>query len=179
MFYNSLSPVVSEDILGNVDFYSPFFDVFREAYDPYFTEWWKRKRNDTVYIVKDQFLILGFLKLKIENINEDYGDITPDMQPKKRLKICSLKVDSSLALGLGSYFMQIIFNEAIQHNVAEIYGTVAINSEAKESIVNFLEKWGFFYFGKKFSHNVEEAVYVNNSSYAWKDMLFSINFKHQ
>lgn len=168
--------VITKDILGNLDLYSSFFDVFRHSYGSYFLEWWSKKKKDPVYVVKDEYVILGFLKLKIEEKNEDYSDIVPYMSPQKRLKISSLKVDASFSnRGLGTRFMQIIFSEAVQHNVDEIYGTVVKEGETIGGLVKYLKKWGFCGLAHKKSHGIEEDVYINRDSQSWSQMLFSIN----
>lgn len=170
---------ISKDILGNLDLHSSFFDVFRNSYGSYFSEWWHKKLKDPVYVVKDERILLGFLKLKIEEKSEDYTDIIPYMSPRRRLKISSLKVDSSCSSrGLGRRFMQIIFSEAIIHNVDEIYGTVVLEGDTVAGLVKYLERWGFFVFGHKKSHGIEEDVYVNNNNKEWSNMLFLINTEY-
>ena len=63
------------------------------------------------------------LKLKIEDVDEDYSDIIPLFPKAKRLKICSLKVDYT-GEKLGERFMRIIFDHALENKVDEIYVTI-------------------------------------------------------
>ena len=74
--------------------------------------------------------------------------------------------------------MQIIFSEAIIHNVDEIYGTVVLEGDTVAGLVKYLERWGFFVFGHKKSHGIEEDVYVNNNNQEWSNMLFLINTEY-
>lgn len=176
MLQNDSHLVISKDILGNLDLHSSFFDVFKQSYGPYFSLWWQKKKKDPVYVVREERILMGFLKLKVEERNEVYTDIIPYMAPQKRLKISSLKVDSSVSrMGVGRRFMQIIFSEAIMHNVDEIYGTVVLEGDTIPGLVKYLERWGFFVFGRKKSHGIEEDVYINANNKEWSNMLFLIN----
>ena len=166
---------VSIERLMDVDFYAPFFDVFREAYGPYFSEWWQCHTDDEAYVVKDESRLVAFLKLKFETEDEDYSDMTASFPRKTRLKICSLKIDRNVApKELSTYFMRIVFTQALLHNAEEIYGTVAVASPAYGRVARYLEKWGFLNVGKKFSHGVEEDVFVNSSPFEWSRRLMEL-----
>lgn len=65
------------------------------------------------------------------------------------------------------------------HNVEEIYGTVVKEGDTITRLVKYLERWGFFAFGQKKSHGIEEEVYVNDNHKEWGNMLFLINLEYQ
>ncbi len=64
-----------------------------------------------------------FSYLKIENERESYHDINPQFQPKKRLKIGTLKVELN-GFRLGERFLKIVFDNAIAQRVDEVYVTI-------------------------------------------------------
>lgn len=144
---------------GDIDTDSSFFDSFKEVYAPYYFQWLDKKKNDDVYIVEEANKIIGFLKLKEESAGEDYTDIHPALSPAKRLKISSLKVSKGQS-GLGRRFMEIVFSEAINKDVEEIYGTVAIGTPYYEEIDGFLKKWGFSIVAQKRQGSLTENVYL-------------------
>ena len=66
--------------------------------------------------------VLGFLYLKTEGVDENYSDIVPPFKPMRRLKVGTFKVEST-GFRLGERFVKIIFDNALQRNVDEIYVT--------------------------------------------------------
>lgn len=146
---------------GDVRVSDSFFDSFRQYYEPYYTEWVKRKTMDSVYVVEEHNVPVAFMKLKIENENEDYADITPVFRPAKRLKICSFKVKSTRKnYGLSKRMMEIVIFEAMFNNVSEIYCTIPFKCHYKCELVNFLRRYKFQRFGMKKSHGIVEDVYI-------------------
>ena len=139
----------------------PFFYDFIQEYSPGFKEWFKRKANDDVFICKDQNGNLrALLKLKVEDLDEDYRDIKPLFHPAIRLKICSFKVDYN-GEKLGERFLRIIFEQAILNKVSEIYVTIFNDSKSRERLISMIENWGFSLWGNKISsHEKNELVYV-------------------
>ena len=108
---------------GNVDVNDRFFDSFRGAYDG-FDRWFARKCDEEAYICRsDDDRILGFLYLKTEGTSENYSDIEPQFPPKRRLKVGTFKVEST-GFRLGERFIKIIFDNALQRKVDEIYVTL-------------------------------------------------------
>lgn len=139
-----------------------FFDSFRKYYNPYYSEWIKKKRLDPVYVAYDKSnRIIGFLKLKIEDPGEDYSDITPTFNPMRRLKICSFKV-ASFNYGLSAALMDLAFTQAAFNNISEIYGTVPVICDYKYDLENFIYHCGFVKYGIKESHGLFEDVYVRH-----------------
>lgn len=150
---------VRKEIFGNIDIKSPFFDSFRRDYQE-FDKWFNKKCDETAYICKNERgLLLGFLYLKVEDENENYNDIIPTFNKARRLKIGTFKVEST-GFRLGERFIKIIFDNALQYNVDEIYVTIFKNKPDIIALSELLERWGFLTYGVKKTLNGEETVLV-------------------
>ena len=143
---------------GKIDLHDPFFLSLKDDYDG-FDKWFLRKYDDEAYITinSNNGKLLSFLYLKIEEKNEDYSDITPAFEPKKRLKIGTFKVISN-GFRLGERFLKIIFDNALKNKVDEIYVTIFDKRDEQKRLISLMEKWGFSYWGKK----GDELVYVRS-----------------
>lgn len=143
---------------GKINVNDPFFDSLKEDYKG-FDNWFIRKYDDEAYITinSNNGMLLSFLYLKIEDEHENYSDITPSFQPKKRLKIGTFKVISN-GFRLGERFVKIIFDNALKNHVQEIYVTVYDKRPEQRRLIELLEQWGFILWGKK----GEESVYVRD-----------------
>ena len=97
---------VTKKLFGNVKLEDSFFNSFREDYEG-FDKWFNRKAEETAYVTYKEGRILSFLYLKVEEIDENYPNITPIFTPKKRLKIGTFKVVSN-GLRLGERFFKIV-----------------------------------------------------------------------
>lgn len=141
--------VVKTIQFGNLSLNDVFFETFIRDYSPHYVEWFYSKSKDLVYISEDENKSLkALLKLKIEGPEEDYSDITPMLPKARRLKICSFKVDYT-GEKLGERFMRIIFDQALEKKVDEIYVTIYNNSKIRKRLLDLLERWGFYEWGKK------------------------------
>ena len=155
--YKALS--VEKVFFGSVDHRDSFFDSFRVAYQG-FDNWFLRKCDEEAYICRSNTgKILGFLYLKTEGPSENYADIEPTFLPRRRLKVGTFKVEST-GFRLGERFIKIIFDNAIQRNVDEIYVTLFTNREELAALNNLLERWGFVHHGVKHQANGDEKVLV-------------------
>lgn len=155
--YRALS--VRKTTFGEVDVRDHFFDTFRVAYD-HFDLWFARKCDQDAYICKkDNDEIQGFLYLKVEGPEEPYMDISPVFSPKKRLKVGTFKVEST-GFRLGERFIKIIFDNAIEQRVDEIYVTLFMNRPELEALYALLTRWGFSDYGIKWSGDKEERVLI-------------------
>lgn len=150
--YNVLS--VKQEYFGNININDSFFDSLKEDY-PEFDKWFNKKANEKAYITYNGDRILSFLFLKIETKDENYSDIIPAFSPKKRLKIGTFKVVSN-GVRLGERFLKIIFDNALQNNVDEIYVTIFDKRDEQRRLITLLEDWGFRKYGLKGT----ESVYV-------------------
>lgn len=152
--YKALS--VRTEYFGDINLTDPFFDTFRAAY-PEFNRWFSGKCDEEAYVCRSESgKILGFLYLKTEGPDENYSDITPSFSRKRRLKVGTFKVDST-GFRLGERFIKIIFDNAIQRNVDEIYVTLFLNRPELKALKNTLERWGFYEYGIK-HHPVEDEI---------------------
>ena len=157
---------ISIEDFGTLNFDDSFFDSFKAEYEPYYHVWLQKKAKDKVYVAKDNTgAIRGLLKLKVENADEDYGNIVPTFEPQKRLKISSLKADYT-SQKLGQRFMRIIFEAAIKENVKEIYVTVVAKGVNRMRLINMVKQWGFRLYGTK---DGKEQVYVRNFTRCLQD----------
>lgn len=101
--------------------------------------------------------LLALLFLKVEEIGEDnYFDVEPSMSQNRKLKISTFKVDVK-GKKIGKKFIEIVLEQACYFMVDEIYITLFDNADEKRSLIKYLEKYGFKYFGLK---NKKELVYV-------------------
>lgn len=150
---------VEKVYFGNVDVNDSFFDSFRSAYDG-FDRWFARKCDEEAYICRsDDNRILGFLYLKTEGTSENYSDIEPQFQPKRRLKVGTFKVEST-GFRLGERFIKIIFDNALQRKVDEIYVTLFTDRGELVALEELLYRWGFVFHGIKRNGEQKEKVLV-------------------
>ena len=99
--------------------------------------------------------------IKVEDENENYADIVPNFPRKKRLKIGTLKVTSN-GFKIGERFLKIIFDNALQYRVDEIYVTIFDKRPEQLRLIALLEEWGFVHFGDKNTPAGTEKVFVRN-----------------
>lgn len=155
--YKALS--VKQEYFGNIDVNDSFFDTFRVAY-PGFEDWFAGKCDDIAYICRtDQNEILGFLYLKTEDETEDYSDITPIFSKKRRLKVGTFKVEAT-GFRLGERFVKIIFDNAIERSLDEIYVTLFMDRPELKALYDLFTRWGFYDYGIKESNGKTEKVLV-------------------
>lgn len=141
---------VKKVTIGTLDANNDFFDSLRNTYIG-FDAWFSRKCDEDAYICRDdKGQILGFLYLKTENENENYFDISPRFQPKKRLKVGTFKVVAT-GFRLGERFIKIILDNAIEQNVDEVYVTMFEDRPELETLATLLSRWGFVNYGTKTS----------------------------
>lgn len=152
---------VKKDFFGNINLKDNFFSSFLEDYQEF--EWWFNKKSDNIsYICETNGEVKAFLYLKVEDANsENYNDITPIFQPKKRLKIGTFKVEST-GYKLGERFLKIIFDNALRNNVEELYVTIFDKREEQQRLISLLEEWGFVHWGTKETKNGIEQVLVRD-----------------
>lgn len=150
---------VKKERFGAIDINDPFFESFKVAY-PGFERWFMSKCDEEAYVCRnDTNNVLGFLYLKTEGPDENYADIEPTFIPKKRLKVGTFKVEST-GFRLGERFMKIIFDNALQRNVDEIYVTLFTDRGELRALYDLAVRWGFYTHGRKISNGKEETVLV-------------------
>ncbi len=156
--YQTLS--VKKEYFGNINLSDSFFDSFREDYLG-FDKWFNKKSEEISYICSYAGVINAFLFIKQEDETENYSDITPPLPPKKRLKIGTFKVTAN-GFKLGERFLKIIFDNALQFKVEEIYVTIFDKSPEQKRLIELLEYWGFTFWGTKETSTGTENVYVRH-----------------
>ena len=143
---------------AHVNINDTFFDSFREDYNE-FNRWFNKKADEVAYVCYHKNVLSAFLYIKVEDENENYSEIAPSFPKKKRLKIGTLKVTST-GFKIGERFLKIIFDNALQSSVEEIYVTIFDKRPEQEQLIELLENWGFVYHGFKATQNGNEKVYV-------------------
>src|SRR5690606_25401790 len=103
--------------------------------------------------------LTAFLYIKVEDETENYSEIKPVFTKKKRLKIGTLKVISN-GYKIGERFLKIVFDNAIQYKVDEIYVTVFDKRPEQVQLIDMLKGWGFIEHGTKTTKNGDEIVLI-------------------
>lgn len=151
---------VKKEYFGNINLNDKFFDSFREDYEG-FDRWFTKKSQETAYVAKNGDSIIAFLYVKVEKEDEPYNDISPAFARKRRLKIGTFKVVLN-GFRLGERFLKIIFDNAINYSVDEIYVTIFDQSLEQKRLIDLFRDYGFQDWGVKESSSGKEAVYVRN-----------------
>lgn len=151
---------IKKEYFGNVDLEDEFFDSFKEDY-PGFEKWFVKKSEAIAYICRSEEKIMAFLYVKVENEEESYIDINPIFKPKKRLKIGTFKVTLN-GYKLGERFLKIIFDNALQCNVDEIYVTIFDKRIEQQRLISLFEEYGFKIHGEKGNQAEIEFVYTRD-----------------
>lgn len=152
---------VKKEYFGNLNLQDPFFNEFKRDYRE-FSDWFNRKSDSIAYTCKSgEGALLALLHIKPEDEREPYGDIKPTFAPKRRLKIATFKVAMN-GFKLGERFLKIVFDNAIQLKVEEIYVTMFVKDADQERLLEILLDWGFKKHGVKISASGEEQVLVRD-----------------
>ena len=157
---------------GQINLDDPFFDSFKEDYEDFKT-WFLKKAENEAYVCESDQEVRAFLYVKVEDKDESYSDISPSLPPKKRLKIGTLKVEST-GYKLGERFLKIIFDNAMLNKVDEIYVTIFDKREEQKRLIELLESWGFSFWGTKTTKDGFEQVWTrqflppDTTSDSWK-----------
>lgn len=159
--YKMLS--VKKERFGDINLNDSFFNTLKEDY-PGFDDWFHRKNQEEAYVFKKDNEVHGFLFIKTEYPDEkDYLSIYPPLSKKKRLKVGTFKIDTTLkGFRLSERFIKIIFDNALNNNVEEIYVTLFENKRDEVmALRDVFCKRGFSYHGYKLSKNgKKESVFV-------------------
>jgi predicted nucleic acid-binding protein len=149
--------------IGTLNLEDPFFDTLKEDY-PGFERWFNKKADEEAYVCRaDSGEILAFLYVKVERPGEDYSSIEPGFAPGKRLKIGTFKVVHN-GFRLGERFLKIIFDNALENQVEEIYVTIFNKRLEQQRLIKLFENWGFYHYGNKVGGAEPELVYVRDFS---------------
>jgi hypothetical protein len=153
---------VRKEFFGRIDLNDEFFKSLKEDY-PEFQKWFNGKSQEEAYICRTNEGISAFLYLKVEDAREPYPEIEPAFPRKKRLKVGTFKAALNRHM-IGERLLKIIFDNAINNQVDEMYVTTFDKTITQQWLIKLLEDYGFAYHGKK--HNVfgDESVYVRDMS---------------
>jgi L-amino acid N-acyltransferase YncA len=150
-----LTGPITREGFGKIDLTDPFFDSLKADYSE-FAEWFAGKRDKEAWVLRENDKILAFLYLKEET--EALDDVEPPRPPLRRLKAGTMKVDAH-GTRLGERFLRLMFDEALERQVKEIYVTVF---PKHEGLTSLLSRWGFVKQGTKSTANGVEDVYIRN-----------------
>ena len=170
--YNVLSVKLVK--VGSLRIDDPFFNTLRDDYgEVKFNEWLRKKNREEAYVFINNDGLQGFLYLKIEGPDEPYDDFEPVLLPAKRLKIGTFKTNS-LGFRLGERFLKIIFDNALENKVDEIYVTMFENNRDEvKALRDLMEQWGFVKKGiKKSTGEIYLVKDMKNYNYS-KDPKFN------
>lgn len=151
-------PSIQKECFGNINLEDSFFDSLREDYKG-FDDWFCKKAHDVAYISTAGDKLTAFLYLKEEGLNESYTDIYPQFAPRKRLKIGTFKAELN-GYRLGERFLKIVFDNALNLRVDEIYVTLFPKRMEQVRLIRLLEDFGFCRHGTKTTESGEEEVYT-------------------
>lgn len=151
---------VKKVYFAHVEIAGVFFDSFREDYKD-FDKWFNKKADEISYTCYHNQVLSAFLYIKVEEGTENYSDIVPVFPKKKRLKIGTLKVISN-GFKIGERFLKIVFDNASQYKVDEIYVTIFDKRPEQFRLIELLEEWGFVLHGIKTTETGAEKVYTKN-----------------
>lgn len=149
---------VQKTDFAKVNIKDSFFESLCSDYQE-FDKWFNKKADEPCYVCYNNNILTAFLYIKVEGTEENYSEFNPILKKKKRLKIGTLKVSGN-GYKIGERFLRIIFDNAIQYKVEEIYVTVFNRRPEQEQLIEMLEEWGFIYHGIKETLNGEELVYT-------------------
>jgi len=155
---------VHKEYFGNLDLSDEFFTSFKDDY-PGYEKWFNHKADEIAYICHSERKLIALLYLKREGEGENYSDINPPFDKKKRLKIGTFKVKLN-GFRLGERFLKIIFDNALLLGVDEIYVTIFDKRIEQRRLINLLEEYGFYLHGHKSGPGGDELVYVRSFSRA-------------
>jgi hypothetical protein len=153
---------VTKTVFGTIDVTREFFDSFRQDYGgSAFDRWFARKADETAYVCQQGSDLVAFLYLKVEGPEENYSEIEPHFQSRRRLKIGTFKVEMN-GFKLGERFLKIIFDNALRQNVDEIYVTIFQHTVGQQRLVRLLQDFGFTEHGVKNGAHGQEIVLVRS-----------------
>lgn len=140
-----MSQIFQYKYLTDIDLEDPFFDSLRKDYDG-FNAWYKRKESEKrkAFVLYGDQGLLAFIFLKSE-INERCEDIQPPLEPCRRLKVGTLKIEAHQTK-LGERVLKLIFDQAILYGFEEIYLTIF---PKHTPLIKLLHSYGFEEHGKK------------------------------
>lgn len=154
--YESISAIAVSD---------PFFDSLRADY-PGFDRWFAKKAFEPAYIFRSSHGgIDGFLYLKRED--GPVIDVTPRLQPAKRLKIGTFKVNPH-GTRLGERLLKKVFDHATEQDVDEIYVTV-FSKHAK--LIEIFARYGFVKVAEKMGPGGTEDVMLRSLRHRAGDVV--------
>jgi rRNA-processing protein FCF1 len=137
----SLPPPLDHKPLHNIDIKDPIFDSLRAEY-PDFDTWFQDKQREgrKCWVNYQADGCIGAILIyKIED--KDIPDMDPPLPKKKRMKICTLKVEHT-GQKIGELFIKLSHDLAIKNTIEEIYLT-HFTQQVNDFLIDLISDWGF------------------------------------
>jgi hypothetical protein len=140
--------------VNNLNIEDSFFDSLKKEYD--FEEWFKKicKENRPCWVYKENGNIKALLILKDEN--EPIELIDEILPSKKRVKICTFKVEKT-GFKLGELLLKVTFTYCVENNIFETYLTHF--TKERDELLELISDFGFTSIGK---NKRGEDIYIKN-----------------
>ena len=149
---------LKKEIVRNLDYSDPFFDYFKEKY-PEFEEWFHRDstQNRECWVYYENQTNIG--ALLIPKIEEETIESDPPLPQKKRIKICTFKVEvTSTGNKIGELFIKCVAKLALEENTSEIYLTHF--TEENDRLIELISEYGFLKVAKIERENENEEIFL-------------------
>jgi len=150
-----INPIfITEEPLSQINVYDPFFNSFKEQYINFYN-WFRHmaKVGKKAWVFTNKNHIEAFLFMEEDNM---IVGAPLEILKKRRLNILWLKICSQLEI-ITELFLKTAIDEAIKHNIAEIYFTGF--PPFTETIIPVFQNFGFEHCAKK-SNN--EDIYIKS-----------------
>ncbi|MHA1679427.1 MAG: hypothetical protein ACTSUE_00310 [Promethearchaeota archaeon] len=163
--------------VGELDINDKIWDSLRRDYGTKeFNKWLTDKSDrDAIFHYSSENELGTILIYKFEN--EDLPQVIPPRKTKRRLKICTMKVErNDQGKKIGELLLKIAHHLAIEQNIDEIYVT-HFTEQPEDHLVCLLEKFGFYKDGFQMTNGKEEDVFFKDLAFKRDNPLFSQNKK--
>lgn len=147
---------IKHQTFADVNLADNFFSTLKEDY-PKFESWFNSHLDRDAYVLyDDDRKIQGFLHLKNEyNV---VGDVRPQINAKKILKVATFKVEAH-GTKMGEQFIKIIMDYAINEKADICYVTIFPKHEA---LIKLVKNFGFVEYGEKGDVSKPEKVFIKD-----------------
>lgn len=157
------STVLKHEAVSQLDVKDPFFDSLKEDYGAAdFEKWWVEKacRDDRkCWCYEEDGKLKALMIIKEEN---EGIETTVPLLPKRRLKICTLKVEAT-GSKMGELFLKTAFEYCMKNGISEVYLTHYVKEN--DVLVALLEEFEFAKYAHAKNKNKKgepEQVYLKS-----------------
>ena len=143
----SAPPAIQHEYVYNLNLNDPFFNSLKDQY-PEFDQWFKKicAQGRKCFVFRKTNGRIG--ALLIYKIEEELIEVKPILPKKKRLKLCTFKVEHT-GYKLGELFIKLAIEYSIKNGIDEIYLTCFREKES-EHLIELITEYGFINWGPNF-----------------------------